>query len=66
MMFRECRFCHETTLDSELVKYGIRHYAHATCYLKTHGVKGVDRLPTFQKYRFSELLAQEEAEAGVE
>lgn len=28
-----CRFCHKYASDHEVVKYGVRHYAHFACYL---------------------------------
>ena len=28
-----CRFCHASGKHYELVKYGVRHYAHFACYL---------------------------------
>lgn len=31
--FRNCRFCGKHDDDSKMVKYGVRHYAHYSCYL---------------------------------
>ena len=30
---RWCRFCGDAGFVGDLVKYGVRHYAHADCYL---------------------------------
>ena len=29
-----CRFCKELAWHQDVVKYGVRHYAHFDCYLK--------------------------------
>lgn len=31
-MYRRCRLC--GSADSDLIKYGVRHYAHPICYMK--------------------------------
>lgn len=32
-MWRTCRFCGQSAHAGRLVKYEVRHYAHADCYL---------------------------------
>jgi hypothetical protein len=44
--YRRCRFCDETTIETRLVKYGVRHYAHHHCYLDAG--KSLDDLPASQ------------------
>jgi hypothetical protein len=29
-----CRFCKKPSFHGELLRYGLRHYAHHACYLK--------------------------------
>lgn len=43
-----CRFCKESTLQSEMVKYGVRHHAHAVCLYQHRGIKAIDELHTWQ------------------
>lgn len=42
MRIRECRFCRNAKLRVALIKYGVRHYAHAECLLRSPG--GFDRI----------------------
>lgn len=51
----KCRFCGEN--DEDLVKYGVRHYAHAKCGLAREGVKFLDRLPLAELESFPALAA---------
>jgi hypothetical protein len=44
----QCRFCKASALQSEMVKYGIRHHAHAVCLYQHRGFKAVDELHTWQ------------------
>jgi hypothetical protein len=52
-----CRFCKEQT-DDELVKYGVRHYAHAECAMKEVGASFFDRLTPWQATQFPYLAAK--------
>ncbi len=49
-MQRLCRFCDAITDTGYLVKYGVRHYAHFTCYLDDG--KALDDLTAWQVGRF--------------
>jgi hypothetical protein len=53
----KCRFCGKTGED--LVKYGVRHYAHAKCGLAREGVKFLDRLPLAELESFPALATSE-------
>ena len=33
MAIRTCQFCKKQTDTESMVKYGVRHYAHYSCYL---------------------------------
>ena len=44
----QCRFCKETAPQSELVKYGVRHHAHAVCLYQRQGIGALDELHTWQ------------------
>jgi len=44
----QCRFCKELTLQSEMMKYGVRHHAHAVCLYQRRGIQGIDELHTWQ------------------
>lgn len=55
-----CRFCKGFTEERyPLVKYGVRHYAHADCGLKNLGEKFLDKLSRFQISKFPYRAAQE-------
>ena len=41
-----CRFCHGW--QGDMVKYGVRHYAHLGCALDKLGSDFLDRLTTWQ------------------
>ena len=49
MEFRTCQFCHKDGSIADLVKYGVRHYAHGRCLLdaklepRDHNLEGVSR-----------------------
>ena len=43
-----CRFCKETAPQSEMVKYGVRHHAHAVCLYQRRGIEAIDALHTWQ------------------
>jgi hypothetical protein len=43
-----CRFCKESAPQSEMVKYGVRHHAHAVCLYQHRGISAIDALHTWQ------------------
>ncbi|WP_411887390.1 hypothetical protein [Hydrocarboniphaga effusa] len=60
MSFNTCRVCKESELEKghyPLVKYSVRHYAHADCALKKWGAAFFDRLTHYQLTRFPALAA---------
>lgn len=60
--YNTCRVCKEFTSDS-LIKYGVRHYAHAECGLKKWGASFFDRLHHWQLQNFPAIPA---IRAGLE
>lgn len=60
-----CRFCkaHDTA-GTRLVKYAVRHYAHAVCGFKAQGVGFLANLTDWQC--FSEVPYRAACEAGPE
>jgi len=44
----QCRFCKETVPQSEMVKYGVRHHAHAVCLYRHRGIDAINALHTWQ------------------
>lgn len=52
-----CRFCKESADEGDLVKYGVRHYAHFKCYLDAG--KRLDDLRPWQAKKFPFLLLKE-------
>ena len=44
----QCRFCMETAPQSKMVKYGVRHHAHAVCLYQHRGIEAIDALHTWQ------------------
>lgn len=61
-----CRFCKndESPGRFHLVKYGVRHYAHADCGLKAKGVAFFDSLTDWQCTQFP-VIAASEAGPGI-
>jgi hypothetical protein len=57
-----CRFCKLGALDSDMVKYGVRHYAHPVCLYRAKGIEAIDALQTWQIRHLPVLLMME---AGV-
>ena len=51
-----CRFCKE--YGDDLVKYGVRHYAHADCAMKEVGAAFFDRLTPWQATKFPYFAAK--------
>lgn len=43
-----CRFCKESSPQSEMVKYGVRHHAHAVCLYQSRGIGALDELHPWQ------------------
>jgi hypothetical protein len=52
-----CRFCHEAGRSDEMVKYGVRHYAHFACYIEAERPLSV--LSTWQIGQFPFRLLKE-------
>ena len=52
-----CRFCKEQT-SASLIKYGVRHYAHAECGLKAQGPAFLDNLHDWQCGQFPYFIAK--------
>lgn len=53
-----CRFCKKWEMEEErLIKYGVRHYAHPTCYLDAG--KSLDDLHAWQVDNFPYFLLKE-------
>lgn len=40
-MWMTCRMCGESAHVANMVKYGVRHYAHQECYLDRRGLDGL-------------------------
>ena len=59
-----CRFCKKSEFDGRqkgkyrLVKYGVRHYAHADCGLKALGAEFFDRLTPWECTQFPYFAAK--------
>lgn len=49
-----CRFCQSLKNEDQMVKYGVRHYAHFECYLDAG--KKLDALHAWQIYQFPHRL----------
>ncbi len=60
--FATCRFCREQSPDREVIKYGVRHYAHPVCLYLLRGIEALDQLQTWQLRRLPALLLMK---AGV-
>ena len=43
----QCRFCKDDD-QNQLVKYEVRHYAHASCLMKAKGAKAFDYFGAWQ------------------
>jgi hypothetical protein len=65
MQHNICRFCkkYENEGRFKLVKYGVRHYAHADCGLEARGVGFLDSLTDWQCTQFPYRAA---ADAGTD
>lgn len=46
--FRDCRLCGGSAPSRELVKYGVRHYAHAGCLFRAKGAVALEALHAHQ------------------
>jgi hypothetical protein len=61
-MMNTCRFCQKASYEDHkypMVKYGVRHYAHADCALKARGAAFFARLTPWQLTTFPALAAFE-------
>jgi len=61
----QCRFCKVIARQSEMVKYGTRHHAHAVCLYRHRGLAAINALHTWQLRRLP-ILAMMEAGATLE
>ncbi len=43
-----CRFCKQSAPQSEMMKYGVRHHAHAVCLYHRQGIEAINALHTWQ------------------
>lgn len=58
-----CRFCGGCESHNDLIKYGVRHYAHAKCGLQAKGAAFFDSLHDWQIRNFPYFAAKD---AGLE
>jgi hypothetical protein len=54
---RICRFCKKSEDSSRLLKYEVRHYAHAKCGLAAQGVAFLDHFTDWQCTQFPYFAA---------
>lgn len=59
-----CRFCKLPEQRAKLIKYGVRHYAHAKCGFDAKGKAFIDALTDWQCY--SQMPYRAAVEAGFE
>lgn len=52
--YRRCRMCDQVQDSRALIKYGVRHYAHAKCLILARGVDGA--LQTTPVYRRPQVI----------
>jgi hypothetical protein len=58
MGYCNCRFCKKSSFDGDdMVKYGVRHYAHFKCYLDAG--KTLDTLSAWQANNFPYFLLKD-------
>lgn len=50
MSMQTCRFCKSWKHEDQMVKYGVRHYAHFDCYLDAG--KDIENLHDWQIVKF--------------
>jgi hypothetical protein len=64
--FNTCRFCHEYSNEDDLVRYGIRHYAHPKCLAGNVPYKFLEErgLFAYVKKRLAQDAARETDEAA--
>lgn len=43
-----CRFCKESAPHSEMLRYSVRHWAHAVCLYRHKGIEFLNELYTWQ------------------
>ena len=49
---RCCRFCMRHSEQRDLIKYGVRSYAHFLCFHAYKDNAAIEKLPPFQRERF--------------
>ena len=57
----QCRLCHRWECSVEtgpMLKYGVRHYAHASCGLSRWGIEWLDKQPKWVMGQFPIFSAQ--------
>lgn len=54
---KSCRICREQ--GHHLIKYGVRQYAHARCFMVRYGVKGLEHLDLDALLAFPAAVAAE-------
>jgi hypothetical protein len=57
MAWRTCKFCQESASQDDLIKYGVRHYAHFKCYLDAG--KTLDALHAWEIGKFPYALLRD-------
>lgn len=57
--FRTCRHCGESTQDTNLLKYSVRHYIHPKCAIEKWGADIVNRFPLWQLEKLPYRLLQD-------
>ena len=62
MEYRVCQFCKQHADTDNLVKYGVRHYAHAVCAYKAKGEAWIAGLHRWQR---EQLPAMALVKAGL-
>ncbi len=55
--YATCRVCKDRVSADELIKYGVRHYAHPECGLKRDGPAFFDCLKEWQLRNFPYMAA---------
>jgi hypothetical protein len=49
---RTCRLCGQQEFADEMLKYGVRQYAHFECFAKHKTVADLERLPRWMQQQF--------------
>ena len=61
-----CRFCHNWDRQGEMVKYGVRHYAHVNCAIQRWGIGFRNKFSSFQLSQIPRHLLTPEVDAAVQ